>query len=242
MVVSSNIMKKSIHIFILIFLLSSVVEGKEVVILLHGLARSSSSMEKMERQLVVDGYAVANISYPSRNFSIEELSETVREQIRFKDPDVEKIHFVTHSLGGILVRYIQQYFPVERIGRVVMLSPPNQGSEVVDALSGIYLFKAINGPAGEQLGTKNGNLVPSLEKVDFELGIITGDRSINWIQSIFMIPGKDDGKVSIERAKVDGMKAFKVVHATHPFIMKRSSVIRDVIEFLRTGDFTEDKY
>ena len=109
-------------------------------------------------------------------------------------------------------------------------------------MSGIYLFKAINGPAGEQLGTKNGNLVPSLEKVDFELGIITGDRSINWIQSIFMIPGKDDGKVSIERAKVDGMKAFKVVHATHPFIMKRSSVIRDVIEFLRTGDFTEDKY
>ncbi len=235
-------MKKAIHILIVVLLFSSIGEGKEVVILLHGLARSSSSMEKMERQLVEEGYAVANINYPSRDFSIEELSETVREQIHFKDPDVEKIHFVTHSMGGILVRYIQQYFPVERIGRVVMLSPPNQGSEVVDALSGIYLFKAINGPAGEQLGTKDGNLVPALEDVDFELGIITGDRSINWIQSIFMIPGKDDGKVSIERAKVDGMKAFKVVHATHPNIMKRSSVIHDVIEFLRTGEFTEEKY
>jgi len=210
--------------------------AKEVVVLLHGLARSPQSMTKIERALEKRGYEVLNMGYPSRKFSIEKLTEIIRDEIVKNLEDVERIHFVTHSMGGIIVRYMQQQFPIDNIGKVVMLSPPNQGSEVVDKLGRLKLFKWINGPAGSQLGTTEGSLLLGLDAVDFELGVITGDRSINWILSC-MIPGKDDGKVSIENAKVDGMKDFKVVHATHPFIMKNIQVIDDICAFFRSGSF-----
>lgn len=216
-------------------------QGRESVVLLHGLARSSSSMGKLELALAEAGYDVLNISYPSRQYSIETLARKVRNEIDELDRGSDVIHFVTHSMGGILLRYIQKNYPVQNIGRSVMLSPPNHGSEVVDTLSGWSLFKSINGAAGLQLGTGVGGIPAELGSVDFEVGIITGDRSINWILSM-MIPGKDDGKVSIESAKVEGMSAFKVVHATHAFIMQRSLVIRDVIAFLQTGRFTAESF
>ncbi len=219
----------------------NVLQGKEVVVLLHGLARSSASMQKMEQSLRQAGYEVLNIDYPSRQFTIETLAGNVRQQIDELNVEKGRIHFVTHSMGGILLRYIQKHFPVQNIGRSVMLSPPNQGSEVVDTLSGWSLYKAFNGPAGEQLGTGEGSILEELGPVDFEVGIITGDRSINWILSS-LIPGKDDGKVSVASAQVEGMCAFKVVHATHPFIMQRTLVIRDVIVFLQTGVFTDEVF
>ncbi len=210
--------------------------AKEAVVLLHGLSRSPQSMVKIESTLEKKGYEVLNIGYPSRKFCIEKLSEIVRDEIFKNFEDAERIHFVTHSMGGIIVRYMQQSFPIDNIGKVVMLSPPNHGSEIVDKLGRLKLFKWINGPAGSQLGTSEGSLLLQLDAVDFELGVITGDRSINWILSC-MIPGRDDGKVSIESAKVDGMKDFKVVHATHPFIMKNRQVIDDICAFLRSGSF-----
>jgi len=208
----------------------------EKVVLIHGLARTPRSMSKMAKTLGEAGFEVTNIGYPSRSYRIEELSLIVRESIACEMVGVERVHIVTHSLGGILVRYIQQNFPLENIGRVVMLSPPNQGSEVVDKLGDMWLFKLVNGPAGSQLGTSPESFLEGLGAVDFELGIITGDRSINWILSL-MIPGKDDGKVSVERARVGGMDDFKIVHATHPFIMKKKSVIREVVAFLNSGNF-----
>lgn len=221
---------------ILFFVMSLGLNAKESVVLLHGLARSHQSMAKIERSLEKEGYDVLNIQYPSRKFTIEKLSEIVRDQIVENLKDVERIHFVTHSMGGIIVRFMQQHYPIENIGRVVMLSPPNQGSEVVDKLGKLKVFKWINGPAGSQLGTTSGSLLLELDAVDFDLGVITGDRSINWILSC-MIPGSDDGKVSTENAKVAGMKDFKVVHATHPFIMKNRQVIEDICAFLRSGKF-----
>ncbi len=213
--------------------------AKESVVLLHGLARSSHSMVKLETALEKEGYDVVNIGYPSRQFEVEKLSEIVSEKIVSETADAEKIHFVTHSMGGIIVRYIQQHFPLDNIGRVVMLSPPNRGSEVVDKLAAYWIFKLINGPAGLQLGTSSEDLISELGPADFELGVITGDRSINCILSL-MIPGKNDGKVSIERAQLNGMNDFKVVHATHPFIMKKKKVIDDVISFLNSGKFERE--
>lgn len=212
----------------------------ERVVLLHGLIRSPASMEKLEGELVQHGFEVSNIGYPSREFPIEELSTMVKDLITDENKGAEKIHVVTHSMGGIIIRYIQENDPIEKLGRVVMLSPPNGGSEVVDKLGDSFLYDWINGPAGSQLGTDETSLVSQWGPVEFELGIITGDRSINLILST-MIPGDDDGKVSIESAKVEGMKAFKVVHASHPFIMKKDGVIQDTILFLREGRFTEEK-
>ena len=139
-------------------------------------------------------------------------------------------------MGGLIVRHLQKNYPIKNLGRVVMLSPPNHGSEVIDKIGCFKVVQWVNGPAGRELGTGLKSTPLTLGPVDFELGVITGDRSINWINST-MIPGKDDGKVSINSAKVEGMKAFKVVHATHPFIMKKKKVITDVVIFLKEGRF-----
>ncbi len=147
-----------------------------------------------------------------------------------------RIDFVTHSLGGILVRSYLAHHPIENLGRVVMLGPPNQGSEVVDKLGGWPLFKWINGVAGNELGTGSSSGPNRLGPANFPVGIIAGDRSVNWINSL-LIPGPDDGKVSVQRAKLAGMSDFIVIHATHPLIMRNREAIRQTILFLRTGHF-----
>ena len=228
--------KKILTSFFIILTLTTQLAAEEVVILLHGLIRTSASMEAMEDALLEEAYIVHNIDYPSRHFPIEQLAKDVREQIEALTESDDTIHFVTHSMGGILVRTIQKETPLENIGRVVMLSPPNQGSELADSLGELSLYNWINGPAGGQLGTDPDGYVNSLGPVDFELGVIAGDRSINWINSI-IIPGKDDGKVSIERAKVEGMKDYKVIHATHPYIMKNNEAVTAAIQFLKSGSF-----
>jgi len=220
-------------------LTASVTSAKEAVILLHGLARTDKSMTKMAAALEADGFTVLNVDYPSREATVETLATKIIDAA-LVDPklkDAERIHFVTHSMGGILVR---QYLKTKRpanLGRVVMLGPPNQGSEVVDRIGDWRAFSVVNGPAGQQLGTGPNSVPNQLGPVDFELGVIAGDRSINWINSL-MIPGPDDGKVSVERTKVAGMKAHLVVHVTHPYLMKNAQIIRETIHFLRHGRFT----
>ncbi|MBN1613849.1 MAG: alpha/beta fold hydrolase [Deltaproteobacteria bacterium] len=213
--------------------------NREQVVLLHGLARTSLSMEDLATILAREGYQVWNIDYPSRKYPIPELAKIVREEVSLKTAGAESIHFITHSLGGIVLRYLQKHDPLPNIGRVVMLSPPNQGSEVVDVLRDTWPFEFINGPAGRQLGTDAKSTPRSLGRVNFETGVITGDRSINWINSL-IIPGDDDGKVSVERARVEGMVDFHVVHVSHPFIMKDKNVIANCLHFLREGRFDTD--
>ncbi len=214
------------------------VKKGECVILLHGLARSASSMEDMELALSKRGYEVINVDYPSRDHTVEWLAEKQIPQAlsQCRDKNTDKIHFVTHSMGGILVRYYLAKNIINQLGRVVMLSPPNQGSEVVDKLRDFPGYKWLNGPAGQQLGTGKDSLPLKLGKVDFDLGIITGSRSINLILSL-LIPGDDDGKVSITRAKIEGMSDFLVVKHTHPLIMSSDDVIKQTIHFLMFGKF-----
>ncbi|WP_162030061.1 MULTISPECIES: triacylglycerol lipase [unclassified Lentimonas] len=227
-------MKHPLTILCLLCALTAPLAASDVVILLHGLARTSSSMEKMADTLTTEGYVVHNLDYPSRHQSIETLATMVRAQVAAATESDDTIHFVTHSLGGIIVRTIQKESALENIGHVVMLSPPNQGSELVDTLGDYSAFGWINGPAGDQLGTDINGFIAKLGPVDFPLCVITGDRSINGINSC-IIPGDDDGKVSIESAKVEGMDAYKVIHATHPYIMKNKEAIALTVEFLKTG-------
>lgn len=210
----------------------------EGVILLHGLCRTSASMDRMQAVLSDAGYIIKNIDYPSRTANIKQLAETVigSALLSTQLEDCERIHFVTHSLGSILVR---SYFSVRhepRLGRVVMLGPPNQGSGVVDKLGHLWLFKKMHGPAGDELGTGSNSIPNMLGAVNFELGIIAGDRSVNWINSL-MLDRPNDGKVSVEQTKVIGMKEHLVVHVAHPFLMTNSTVIKNVKLFLATGSF-----
>jgi triacylglycerol lipase len=217
---------------------SPAVSAQETVILLHGLCRTSHSMAKMERALTAAGYRVQNVSYPSRTAHIQKLADDAigKAVADCQRNGATKIDFVTHSLGGILVRSYLARHALPELGHVVMLAPPNQGSEVVDKLGWLFLFKWINGPAGNELGTGTNSTPNQLGPVNYPVGVIAGDRSINWINSL-LIPGADDGKVSIERTKLAGMSDHIVIHTAHPFIMKNREAIRQTIQFLRSGAF-----
>ena len=223
----------------LLLLISSTVSAADCVVLLHGLNRTSASMQQLQAALENEKFTVANIDYPSREQSIEALAKTaVASGIdRCREQSADSIHFVTHSLGGILVRQYFQTNDLDRLGRVVMLGPPNAGSEAVDKLKDLPGFELLNGPAGEQLGTSETALPAQLGPVDFELGIIAGSSSINLILSS-LIPGQDDGKVSVESTKVEGMSGFVTLPVTHPFMMRNSSVIDETIHFLSYGKFS----
>jgi pimeloyl-ACP methyl ester carboxylesterase len=232
-------MLSRILIFMAMVAISSTAFGaSETVILLHGLCRTSDSMVKMERALIAAGYTVKNVDYPSRTAPIQKLADdAIGKAVADCQRDgAAKIDFVTHSLGGILVRSYFARHPLPSLGRVVMLAPPNQGSEVVDKLGWLFVFKWLNGPAGSELSTGTNSVPNQLGPVNYSVGVIAGDRSINWINSL-LIPGRDDGKVSVERTKLAGMSDWIVIHATHPFIMKNREAIRQTIQFLRTGAF-----
>lgn len=209
------------------------------VILLHGLARSDKSMQKMERVLAERGYCVQNVSYESTRHDIAALAPQAIEPALASCPAEQPVHFVTHSMGGILVRQYLSQRQIENLGRVVMLGPPNQGSEVVDKLADFPGFYFINGDAGLQLGTGETSVPNQLGAADFDLGIIAGTRSINLILSS-MIPGTDDGKVSVENTKLEGMSDHLEMKVTHPFMMQNSDVIEQVIYYLENGKFKRE--
>ncbi len=215
---------------------STSIAAEECVVLLHGLARSASSMSKMAEVLTSSGYTAINYQYPSTKHSVEELAESAIDDALGQCPKDATIHFVTHSMGGILVRQYLRHKRIDKLGRVVMLGPPNKGSQVVDTLKNVPGFKLINGPAGMQLGTGRFSVPNTLGPANFELGVIAGTRSINLILST-MLPDTDDGKVTVENTKLEGMSDHLSMPVTHPFMMKNESVIEQVIHFLRHGEF-----
>ena len=211
----------------------------ECVILLHGLIRTAASMEPMQEALADAGFETINVDYPSREYPIERLAPLAIDEglagCRSK-AGIETVHFVTHSLGGILVRQYLSTSDIPELGRVVMLAPPNQGSKAADELRDVPGFDWVHGPAGEQLGKGEGSVPLALGPVEFELGVIAGTGSIDPIGSA-VLDDPDDGKVSVEDTKVEGMDDFVVTSHSHAMIMRMSRTIELTIQFLRTGSF-----
>jgi len=208
------------------------------VIVVHGLGRTPASMAILTARLERAGLRVVNFGYPSTAEPIEALTARLRDEVvRCCAREADSVHFVTHSMGGVLVWTYLSGRPTAHQGRVVMLAPPSQGSEVVDAFSDSPLLRSILGPAGARLGTDTANATRHLGAARFSLGIIAGDRSLNPIGS-WIIPGPDDGKVGVDRARIEGAADFMVLPATHTFIMNRSDVAEEVVHFLRHGRFT----
>lgn len=212
------------------------------VILLHGLARTASSMNDLQIELNDAGFVVANIDYRSRALPIEDLAAPAIEKglAQCREQGASTFHVVTHSMGGILFRQYTKENDAAVFSRTVMLAPPNKGSEAVDVLRDVPGFELLNGPAGFQLGTDTDSLPLQLGPARSDVAVIAGTLSINLMLSTFL-PNPDDGKVSVESTRLEGMCAHLQVPASHPFIMQDEVVMREIISYLMTGHFVSDK-
>ncbi len=209
----------------------------EGVLLLHGLARSRRSMRPLAAFLERRGYVVVNVGYPSRRHPIETLAQAALPPAvaAMRTHGVERIHGVTHSMGGIVLRAFLAQETLPELGRVVMLSPPNQGSELADQLCRFSWFRLFFGPAGCQLGTSANDLPTRLGPATFALGVITGNRPAFGLAGFF--PGPSDGKVAVARAGLPGMRDLLVLPYGHSLIMRHRVVREQVLHFLENGRF-----
>lgn len=208
----------------------------EVVVLLHGLGRTDRSMRPLEDRLSTAGFLVHSISYPSMRLSLPELTAFIEQELATCCSAASRLHFVTHSLGGILVRaYLADNRP-SYMGRVVMIAPPNRGSEFSDLIRRSCLLRAVLGPIAPQLGTEEDSFPNLLPPPWFDLGIIAGIDSFNPVGGL-LIPSPSDGTVSVASTQLTGMADFVTVRESHTFIMRSQEVADYVIRFLQTGRF-----
>ena len=210
------------------------------VVLLHGISRTARSFRKMQTALEGRGFVTLNQDYASRRKALEALAEDVHPAIqRFADRIDGSVHFVCHSMGGLLARvYIARHRP-KRLGRVVMLGTPNSGSEIADRLKNFGPYRAFFGPAGQQLGTQRDDAVNALlPPPDYPVGIVAGNRSIDPLAGS-MLPKPHDGRVSVENTRINGMADHVLVDTSHPWLVRNSVAVAQTIAFLQDGAFVK---
>lgn len=207
------------------------------VILLHGIFRTHRSMGGMASYLKRHGFKTFHIGYPSTRQAIEEIVETIHPRVqKFMDETEGKVHFVGYSMGGLITRAYLNKYKVPKLGRVVMVGTPNHGSEVADFIKNWWLYKKLYGPAGQQLVTKLPDAKTLLGTVEYELGIIAGNKTADFIGS--RIIGKEnDGKVSVESTKLEGMKEHVTIPVSHVYMPHSAKVRKLVRRFLHDGHF-----
>ena len=197
-------------------------------------------MSSIEKYLKLLGYKTVNIDYPSTKYSLNELIDLVYKKIN-KEIDLStmksdsKIHFVGHSMGGLITRGIISKYPIKNLGRVVQLGTPNHGSKIAGNFEKLKLFGLIYGPAGYQLTTKDDNRKGLFKPINYELGSLAGNKNINPLG--LMLDGDNDGTVSVESTKVEGMKDHHIIKASHIFFPFYTEAKYQTAYFLQTGHF-----
>ncbi|MGE3318380.1 MAG: esterase/lipase family protein [Candidatus Berkiella sp.] len=212
-------------------------KSDQLVVLLHGIARTSLSMRPIEKTLERKGYSTLNIHYPSRTNTIDNLATFVYEKMREHPLEHQSVHFVTHSMGGLVVRALLTQHAIANVSRIVMLAPPNHGSEVADFIHLYQPFKAFYGPALSELTTLRAKQHPfAAIPSQYELGVIAGSFNIDPI-CYFMLPKGHDGKVSIKSTQLPGMKDHLILPSGHSFMMYNPKVLEQITYFLANGHF-----
>lgn len=215
-----------------------------VVILLHGLVRTSNSMNVMEKHLQGQGYTTVNFGYASSRKEVGDHAVALKSVIDGLGDQVTDIYFVAHSLGNIVIRrYLHDTAnPLTglngdpRIRRIVMLGPPNQGSKVARTFKGSRIFRTIAGKSGDQLARNWAQLSPTLATPSAEFGIIAGGQE-NEAYSNFLLNGKDDYTVSVEETKLAGASDFMMHPLLHGTMMNQPIVLDATTRFFQQGFF-----
>lgn len=216
-------------------------KNREKVFLLHGIALNRYSLMPLQCRLRKSGFDANALSYPSTSMSLEALAdwfyETYLDDTALQSYD--KIHFIGHSMGGLVIREaLEKYkdkIDPEKVGRVVMLGSPNQGSELADAFKNFSIYKWFFGPAGQELTThhRKTRLYPSY----YEVGILAGTAKWLYPLSCIWIKGDHDGRVSVDSTKLPDMTDHVLLRASHTFMIYRRDASRQIISFLKTGSF-----
>ncbi|MBL4590025.1 MAG: alpha/beta fold hydrolase [Alphaproteobacteria bacterium] len=222
------------------------IEPQETVVLLHGIARTGDSLSTIEHVLKENNYRVVNITYPSQKKNLKDIAKYLNDVHLTKKfwATQTKVHIVTHSMGGLVARqYLEQYkdtIDLNKLGRVVMMAPPNKGSEISDLIHNTPVYNWYYGPAGQELTTEE-QAKNMARPTFYELGIIAGKKEWTYFVAAWVTPGKSDGRVTVESTKLDGMKDHVSLSATHTFIMEKPLVHQHILYFLKTGEFQHEK-
>lgn len=214
-------------------------DSQDLVILVHGLARSGNAMWLIGHRLEKAGHKTCAIDYPSMTASFEKTQAALSSEIErcIKSNNAfGAVHFVTHSLGGPLTRKYLSSNPLKNMGRMVMLSPPNHGSDLVERFDHLKYFRSILGPVASELTADQRSWLARIPAPDYEVGVLAGNYTFNPIAA-YLLDGKDDGAVSIEDMKLKDMADFREISATHVTIRYSSAASRQIFEFLATGHF-----
>lgn len=217
----------------------------EVVVTLHGLMRSRDVMQGLGDFLESEGQLTpVHVSYASTRRSLDDHATSLARVIDNLGSDVTKIHFVGHSLGNLVIRrYYGEASAAEprwkvdpRVGRVVMLAPPNQGAHAARIWRDNDLFELVTGPSGKQLGLEWKQVEPRLGRPSGEFGIIAGAHPGGPLGNP-LLPGDDDLVLSVSETVLPGASDSITVPLHHGEIISNAEVKAYVLQFLQNGYF-----
>lgn len=208
---------------------------KDVVIFVHGLWMTGVDMFLLRRRVQRCGFHVHQFSYPSIRRGVFDNAAGLTAYIASLDGVT--IHLVGHSLGGLVIRQclhdLRGTMQLSRIGRAVTLGTPHQGSAVARRLGqNTWLGCLVGKSIGHGL---DGDLPPW--PPDIPLGVIAGTMKIGVGQIFGGYPGRGDGTVAVEEARIDAMTDFICLPVTHTGMQFSADVARQVCCFLRDGHF-----
>lgn len=213
---------------------------RDCVILLHGIGRSHRSMLSLASMLKSKNYIVVNEDYPSTHETIESIANQYIPLMIHQCLINHSAHinFITHSMGGIVLREYLQNHDVPQLSHIVMLGPPNHGSQLADLLHNNLLYKFITGPAGQELTTYKTSMPNTLGNLNhqYQVGVIAGNFGLIPFNN-YIFHEASDGKVAVSSTKMNSMQDFIVLHVSHTFMMGNALVQQQILNFLHDGKF-----
>ncbi|MHA2067064.1 MAG: esterase/lipase family protein [Candidatus Thorarchaeota archaeon] len=208
----------------------------ELIILLHGIFRAKDAFGPMTQRLREEGWEAHSLNYPSTLQSLDEHAIGL-EKLLNRLEGISKVHFVTHSMGGIVARTLlareSEWKGRIEVGRVVFIATPNKGARIADILQASNLAMLLGGPSLIELTTEKAKEIPV---PDVNFGIVAGIKGDGQGYNP-MLDGEDDMTVSVSEVILDGAEDQLLVRALHTIIQINPKVIDGTVSYLRTGRF-----